>query len=594
MNKNALATHQSRATGLTTATSTASPGSKDPLSSTPTFETWFGPDQSPLFGSVHVAAGARARGGIVICPPLAKEHISTYRGMRQLAEQLADAGFMVLRFEYLGQGDSSGGQNDPNAVQHWIDSVEHAVRYLHDSGVVEVGIVGLRAGSLIAANAASRLGPLRTLVLWDPVPTGRAYVREQTAFYRMSMGEDPSDDGIVSFIGGTYAPEAVEALAKLKIDPTAIGTPHAALIVQRSEQVSSERLRKLTNALGADTQTVAHQEAFVSPSSFVMSVPTKDIQQITNWISEKFPTSSMPVTPRIRAKATVGWSPDGEPVYETLERRGAGNLLTIVTTPATETTSDTVVWHSTASEHRIGPARLWVEQARELAASGVRSVRFDRRGTGDSGMVADNESTPAVEASARVDALDLVDALDIPSHNRLHVGLCSGAWLSAYTADQRGGAAVVLINNVNWSLQNLRLPIRKAQIDALESKWMDKAFFVLRAIRNFGRRLQSALPYRVWLTLSNAGYANAPESLLRQLDKKNIHATVVLSPEDLAAFNANRGETGMTRMRSAGIDSNIHSYAFGDHTLYEREIRTAARTEIVRVAVDTFHLRSSS
>lgn len=511
--------------------------------------------------------------------------------MRQLAEQLADAGFMVLRFEYLGQGDSSGDQNDPDAVQQWIVSVEHAVQYLRESGVTEVGLVGLRAGSLIAANAAKRVGSLRALVLWDPIPTGRAYVREQTAYYRMSMREDTSDNNIVSFIGGTFAAEAIAVLGKLTINPTDIETPGATLVVQRREHAGSERLRKISFALAADVQTVDHQEAFVTPSSFLMSVPTNDIKQIASWMSGEFAATSMLADPEIRSRATVGRMPDGSPVYETLERRGSAGLLTIVTAPSSENSSGTVILHSTASEHRIGPARLWVEQARELAAIGVRSARFDRRGTGDSGTVAPDECTPPIGATARADALDLVDALGIPAHHRLHVGLCSGAWLSAYTADQCGAAAVVLINNVNWSLQNLRLPIRKAQVDALHSSWANRALIPLRALRNFGRRLQTAIPYRLWLAISNAGYLNAPESLLAQLNKKQIHTTVMLSPEDLAWFNSQRGEVGMNRMRSAGVDSTFRSYPSGDHTLYEHEIRTAVRAGILRAAEDTFLLR---
>lgn len=590
MNENALAPHRSRVAHTSSASSISPARSSKNSLSTQTFETWFGPDQFPLFGSVHIPTGARARGGIIICPPLAKEHIATYRGIRQLAEQLADAGFMVLRFEYLGQGDSSGDQNDPAAVHRWIDSVAHAVEYVRESGATEVGLIGLRAGSLIAANAMQRLGSLRAFVLWDPVPTGRAYVREQTSFYQMSLGEDASDESTVSFIGGTFAASAIAQLGKLKIDPTAFEEPCAALLVQRREQAGSERLNKLAEALNADVQTVDHQDAFVTPSSFVMSVPTKAIRDITDWVSHEFPAESVTVAARTRSVAKVSQAPDGTPVYESIERRGAGDLFTIVTTPFSENITGTVVWHSTASEHRVGPSRLWVEQSREFARYGIRSVRFDRRGTGDSGIVADNESTPAIEASARIDALDLVDALAIPSQDRLHIGLCSGAWLGAYAADQRGAAAVVLINNVNWSLQNLRIPIKKAHIDALGSKWIDKLAGGLRAVRNFGRRLQSVLPYTAWLALSNAGHFNAPESLLTQLGKKNVHATVMLSPEDLAWFNANRGNTSVERMRSAGIEPDVRTYSFGDHTLYEYRIRNAVRREITKATVDAFHL----
>ncbi|MDI9898522.1 alpha/beta hydrolase family protein [Rhodococcus sp. IEGM 1409] len=553
-----------------------------------TFETWFGPDESPLFGSVHLPTNRRVRGGIVICSPLAKEHVSTYRGLRQLSEKLAEAGFMVLRFDYRGQGDSAGDQNDPNAVTHWTQSVEHAVRYLRDSGVADLGMVGLRAGTLIGTNALASLNSLRALTLWDPIIVGKAYVREQTAFYRMSLGGEADQSNCVSFVGGAFAPEAITALGKLRIDPAEKGAPSATLVVSRRENAASARMQKLIDSLGAELMVVDRQEPFVTPSSFVMSVPTSDIERIAHWMSRQFPTTTASVHPAIHTRAIVDRTADGTPVYEVIERQGPNDLLSIVTVSASPNTTGTVVLHGTAAEHRIGPARLWVEQARDLAKSGVQGVRFDRRGTGDSGTVIEDESTPAIEASARADALDLVDALDIPAEQRIHIGVCSGSWLSAYTADKRGAAGVMLINNVNWSLQNHRLPIKKAQIESLDSRWVDKAFVPLRAVRNFGRRLQSFLPYRAWLAFSNIGYLNAPESLLAQLDKANVHTTVLLSPEDRAWFNASRGEIGLARLHASGFRPDVHDYEYGDHSLYEREIRIAARSEIFRTVASIF------
>ncbi len=81
--------------------------------------TWFGPEMAPLYGVIHVPAGRRARGGVVICPPLGKEHVDTYRGLKLLAQELCERGFLVLRFDYHATGDSAGelGEVVPGLVE---------------------------------------------------------------------------------------------------------------------------------------------------------------------------------------------------------------------------------------------------------------------------------------------------------------------------------------------------------------------------------------------------------------------------------------------------------------------------------------------
>ncbi|MUM35118.1 alpha/beta hydrolase, partial [Mycobacterium sp. CBMA361] len=78
--------------------------------------TWFGPEQSRLFGVVHVPAGSAARAGVVICPPLGRQHLDTYTGLKLLAQRLCANGFAVLRFDYSGTGDSMGDQGRDSAI----------------------------------------------------------------------------------------------------------------------------------------------------------------------------------------------------------------------------------------------------------------------------------------------------------------------------------------------------------------------------------------------------------------------------------------------------------------------------------------------
>ena len=104
-----------------------------------------------------------------------------------------------------------------------------------------------------------------------------------------------------------------------------------------------------------------------------------------------------------------------------------------------------VVFLNAGVLHRVGPNRVYVRIARELAARGFTSLRFDRSGIGDSLSRRDG-------LSLRTAALgDVRDALDFMARERgassfVLVGLCSGADLafSAALADDRVVGAILL------------------------------------------------------------------------------------------------------------------------------------------------------
>ena len=163
--------------------------------------TWFGTESEPLFGVLHVPDDGQARGGVVLCPPLGKEHVDSYRGMKLLAQELCERGLTVLRFDYLGTGDSAVEQQSDGAVEDYLASIRTAVAFLRESGVGDVGLVGLRMGALLAASALPTLRGVTCLALWDPVLDGRRYLREQRALYKMTVGDDLVDVGAESIVG---------------------------------------------------------------------------------------------------------------------------------------------------------------------------------------------------------------------------------------------------------------------------------------------------------------------------------------------------------------------------------------------------------
>lgn len=142
----------------------------------------------PLFGLFHPAAPGLARGhGVLVCPPIAYEHIRAHRSLRNLAVQLSRAGFDVLRFDYFGVGDSAGTSEEAR-VARWHTDVAAAADELRSlSGARGISVIGVRLGATLAASA----GQLQAdhLILWDPIIDGRAWVRRLERMHQALLGD---------------------------------------------------------------------------------------------------------------------------------------------------------------------------------------------------------------------------------------------------------------------------------------------------------------------------------------------------------------------------------------------------------------------
>src|ERR1700758_5749316 len=161
--------------------------------------TFFGPSDSPLFGVVHLPVDNQIRGGVVICGSLGKEGMDSVRLQRVLAGSLARRGFAVLRFDYLGLGDSAYAQVRDDAVANWVASVGHALDYLTLIGAESATAIGIRAGCLILneylAHPHAQSRRVNRVVYLDPYGMGRRYLREHIALFRLAVGEDAATPG---------------------------------------------------------------------------------------------------------------------------------------------------------------------------------------------------------------------------------------------------------------------------------------------------------------------------------------------------------------------------------------------------------------
>lgn len=112
------------------------------------------------------------------------------------------------------------------------------------------------------------------------------------------------------------------------------------------------------------------------------------------------------------------------------------NLVGISTSPATANTTDiTAILFNAGYLHHVGPNRINTTLARLLAPNGVRCLRMDFSGLGDSG--ANNDIHDNMELVTR-DAQAAMDFMQHTFNSRKFVlfGLCSGALDSIHVAQQ--------------------------------------------------------------------------------------------------------------------------------------------------------------
>lgn len=184
---------------------------------------FFGPSPWRVFGVYHPPGTMLDRyQGVVLCYPFGQEYMRAHRAFRQLAISLSQKGFHVLRFDYRGTGDSGGDMNGMTAAE-WLQDIDWAIQELKDmAGVHRIVLIGLRLGGLLAGIAGAHRRDLSDLVVWDPIITGKEYIRQVRerigrAQARKRGSNFVADDGTFHFNGFRMPPEFQSSLGKLTL-----------------------------------------------------------------------------------------------------------------------------------------------------------------------------------------------------------------------------------------------------------------------------------------------------------------------------------------------------------------------------------------
>jgi pimeloyl-ACP methyl ester carboxylesterase len=416
---------------------------------------WFGDDRRPAFGWFHWPASGLNRGGVVLCPPVGQDYIRAHYALRLLAEQLATAGFCVLRFDYDGTGDSAGTNDDPDRVPSWLTSVRQAVEVVRAAGAPSICLVGLRFGATLAAAVAAEDGDIDQVVLWDPCASGRSFLREQRAISTMTFGvPQSSPDGSVEIPGFQFDAATAQAINEVKFASLTAPIGRRVLLLTRADRPVDPSLLKPTLARDAlSTEEAVDQPKFIDEYPPFQELPLKTTDRIVGWLAEQGMTRPpRPVNlPALAAPREVGCTSDGRKILETpvsVPPIGLFGILTKLEGISDQAEVPTAVFLNVAQQHHVGPSRLWVELARQWAAAGIPSLRLDLSGLGDSpGRRPGDDRWIYLKPESFDDVVDAVSYVtpDDPS-NVVLVGLCSAGYQAIESAMVIKARGVVGVN----------------------------------------------------------------------------------------------------------------------------------------------------
>jgi hypothetical protein len=116
-----------------------------------------------------------------------------------------------------------------------------------------------------------------------------------------------------------------------------------------------------------------------------------------------------------------------------------GSLIGVITTPSEGSLAPVAcLMLNMGANHRIGPRRINVKLARQMAARGISSIRFDLAGLGDSGPAGGSEHFLTQAVFDLQAAMNMIQTM-LGIRRFIAIGLCSGATngLSLAVADAR-------------------------------------------------------------------------------------------------------------------------------------------------------------
>lgn len=411
--------------------------------------------------SATTKADELAKGVVVIVPPFAEEKKAAQRALVEAARTLAADGFEVVRFDLRGTGDSGGefGQCD---VGIWLQDLRVVLTYAHVlAGGRPLHLLGLRFGATLAWLAAGPEAGLDSLILWEPIVSGAAYMRQNRQRSQIrreltaSQSQAEAREAEQASAAEPYPAFDFDGFginAKLHREMTEIdlltAPPPACRRIQILQISGSSRVKKpLEDGRARVAETGAQValenvavEAFWSAIGLVDTSPVRELTRV--WLNAAaLPTNAAqnghqnlvasahavtPSNPQTAAQLGLATGANSDTAIQVEPfsfMSGEQRVHGVLYRPTVPVERCVLLLHGW-SGYRIGPGHLLTEAAHALAAAGCAAYSFDFRGRGESELEVGEASLNSMIRDA-CRAVPLVLAHTGATKATL-LGLCSG------------------------------------------------------------------------------------------------------------------------------------------------------------------------
>jgi alpha-beta hydrolase superfamily lysophospholipase len=541
---------------------------------------YFGPAERPLFGWLDLPDDGTASCGVVMSGPIGMEEFGAQPALDQLQEECGKHGFASLKFDYDGIGDSAGFWNDPERWDAWMASVHHAAAFMREVGVTRVVLVGVHLGALLAAKSAAPAAA-DGLILWEPILSGRAFLREQQLLMStIHGGPVESDEGTVEGPLFFYDSDVVDSVRRAKLANVDLPSCCETLVISRSGGVPSV-LEKVGWHADAVVAISAASQIGEYPNPHAR--PTEDVASIIGWIESHVSLDSVPVKELGRDSCRLVVSPDRSAIVERPVWIGDVPLFGIVAEPEQwDDQSSTVVLLTTGIWTHVGTGHMWARFAREWASRGIRTLRVDLSGIGPSGNRYGQPRQRAISPFVVDDCRQIATYFGDPSGaNLVFVGTSTGGYNGLEVGLGLHPKALILANPTPGPMLDLAETDPASVVGHKAYRPFPK--LLLRLATNH-RRVALAL----WRSLSQILVNWAPESPVSGVLRRDVRVFMLLGSDDYRAVRGNVVWTLVWRryQRSGKLEIRVvPGMDHGFYTSWQREVKYTVLTEwVTRVA----------
>lgn len=216
------------------------------------------------------AVPAEASACVVVCSGVLGDFMANYARERALGKDLASRSIGVVRFHYIGEGNSDGHRADMT-FSSLVDDTRSVLHYTGGLGFSDVALVGSRIGAAVAAAVASD-HPAAPLAMWEPVADPRRYLTEGYRAKRMSElaqenATEPTDwraelaeHGVIDLLGYDVHARFVESFQEVNL--TSLLAEHAGpVLIARFREAAKrrDRLAEELTARGVEVERVSFE-----------------------------------------------------------------------------------------------------------------------------------------------------------------------------------------------------------------------------------------------------------------------------------------------------------------------------------------------